>query len=153
MSESASDEYIIVIDNAGRRKRQKVEYIVLDVRREKVYVTAEGLKYTRDSLRAKGRQRFLLDELERIPNILAHPDIVVWDYEYPDDTLIYYKRLYIKSKGAHYLIAAIVKIRQGKRFLYNVHVQESGKVKGYHRDMLPEVWYINPRRRPHHFGL
>ena len=37
-----SEEYITIIDNKGRRKVQRVEYVVLDVQEEKVYVTAGG---------------------------------------------------------------------------------------------------------------
>ena len=59
-----------------------------------------------------------------------------------DDTLIYYKRLYIESERRRWLVAAVVKIRQGFKFLYNLHLQESGKVKGYHLDAPPQIWYL-----------
>ena len=58
--------FITIVDNAGREKRQRVEYTVTVVRGETVYVTDGGLQYIRDSLWAKGRQRFLLDELNWI---------------------------------------------------------------------------------------
>ena len=45
-----SEEYITIVDNKGRERAQRVEYVVLDVRGEKVYITADGLAYTEDSL-------------------------------------------------------------------------------------------------------
>jgi len=120
--------FITVVDNTGREKRQRVEYTATDVRAEVVYVTSGGLQYIRDSLWAKGRQRFLLDELDRIPDVISKPDIVIRDPRASDDTLIYYKRLYVESKHQHWLVAAVVKLRQGTKFLYNFHLQESGKV-------------------------
>lgn len=145
--------FITVIDNAGREKRQRVEYTVTDVRGEIVHVTSGGLKYIRDSLWAKRRQRFLLDELDRISDVISKPDIVIRDPRASDDTLIYYKRLYIESERQHWLVAAVVKLRQGAKFLYNFHLQESGKVKGYHLDVPPKLWYLSPQRRKRTFGL
>ncbi len=145
--------FITIVDNAGREKQQRVEYVVTDVRGETVYVTRGGLRYIRDSLWVKGRQRFLLDELERIPDVISKADIVIWDPMASHDTLIYYKRLYIESEHRHWLVAAVVKLRQGLKFLYNFHLQESGKVKGYHLDVPPEIWYLNPQRRKRVFGL
>ncbi|MFQ5342536.1 MAG: hypothetical protein ACE5F6_13410 [Anaerolineae bacterium] len=145
--------FITIVDNAGREKRQRVEYEVSDVHGETVYITSDGLKYIRDSLWVKRRQRFLLDELDRIPDTISRADIVIWDPMASDDTLIYYKRLYIASEHRHWLVAAVVKLRQGLKFLYNFHLQESGKVKGYHLDVPPEVWYLNPQRRKRTFGL
>ena len=147
------EQYITVVDNAGRQRHQRVEYTVHDVRHELVYVTAEGLRYIKDSLWAKSRQRFLLDELGRIPDVLANPDIVIWDSMSPKDTLIYYKQLYIRTERCHRLVAVIVKVRSGVKFLYNFHVQESDKVKGYRLDVPPEVWYLNSQRRKREFGL
>lgn len=145
--------FVTVVDNAGREKRQRVEYIVTDVRGEIVYVTSDSLQYIRDSLWAKGRQRFLLDEIDRLPDVIARPDVVIWDSRASDDTLIYYKRLYIESEHQHWLVAAVVKRRRGIKFLYNFHLQESGKVKGYHLDVSPEIWYLGPRQRKRTFGL
>jgi len=152
MSEE-SPVFITIVDNTGREKRQRVEYTVADVRGETVYVTRGGLGYIRDSLWIKGRQRFLLNELARIPDVIAKADVVIWDPMAGDDTLIYYKRLYIESEHRHWLVAAVVKLRQGLRFLYNFHLQESGKVKGCHLDVPPEIWYLNPQRRKRVFGL
>jgi len=145
--------FITIIDNTGREKRQRVEYTVADIHGETVYVTSGGLRYIRDSLWAKGRQRFLLDELDRIPDVISRPDIVIWDSRASDDTLIYYKRLHIQSERQHWLVAAVVKLRRGLKFLYNFHLQESDKVKGYHLDIPPEIWYLNPQRRKRNFGL
>jgi hypothetical protein len=115
-----SEEYITIIDNKGRERVQRVEYVVLNVREEKVYVTADGLAYAEDSLEAKDF-RYLIRELDRIPTILSHPDIVVHDHMSPEDTLIYYKRIRIVSLAIHQLIAVVVKIRQGIKFFYNMH--------------------------------
>jgi hypothetical protein len=150
-----SEEYITIIDNKGRERVQRVECVVRDVRGEDVYVTADGLAYAEDSLEAKD-QSYLIEKLSRLLDILAHPDIVIWDpAEAPSDTLIYYKRLYIVALRRHKLVAAIVKVRRGIKFFYNLHVQESGKVKGL--PVVPpseiEVWYISPRVRRHQFGL
>lgn len=149
------EEYITIIDNRGRERVQRVEYIVLDVREEKVYVTADGLAYAEDSLQAK-EQNYLIEKLSKLSNILAHPDIVIWDLaEAPGDTLIYYKWLYIAALRRRKLVAAIVKTRRGIKFFYNLHVQESGKVKGL-PIVLPseiEVWYIAPQAKRRQFGL
>ena len=152
---SPSEEYITVIDNKGRERVQRVEYVVLEVRGEKVYVTADGLAYAEDSLVAKG-QNYLIEKLGKLSGILAHPDIVIWDpAEAPSDTLIYYKRLYIAALRRHKLVAAIVKARRGTKFFYNLHVQESGKVKGL--PIVPpseiQVWYIAPQVKRRQFGL
>jgi hypothetical protein len=150
-----SEEYITIIDNKGRERVQRVEYVVLDVRGEKVYVTADGLAYAQDSLDAKD-QSYLMEELSKLSGILAHPDIVIWDpAEAPSDTLIYYKQLYIAALRRRKLVAVIVKARRGIKFFYNLHFQESGKVKGL--PVVPpseiEVWYSAPGVRRHRFGL
>lgn len=149
---SPSEEYITIVDNKGRERVQRVEYVVLDVRGEKVYVTADGLAYTEDSLAAKDF-RYLISELDRIPTILSHPDIVVHDHMSPEDTLIYYKRIRVVSLAVHQLIAVVVKIRQGVKFFYNMHPQTSGRVKGYRARVPPQVWYIAPGKRRRDFGL
>lgn len=153
MSSEEPVVFITVVDDAGHEKRQRIEYTVVDVRDETVYITDGGLQYIRDSLWAKRRQRFLLDELDRIPDVLSRPDIVIQDPMASNDTLIYYKRLYIEADRRHWLVAAVVKLRQGLKFLYNFHLQESGKVKGYHLDVPPEIWYLNPQQRKRAFGL
>jgi hypothetical protein len=71
-----AEEYITVIDNKGRERIQHVEYIVTDVRGETVYVTADGLTYTEDSLARKAHY-YLIDESDHIPDILAHLDCKV----------------------------------------------------------------------------
>jgi len=150
-----SEEYITIVDNKGREKVQRIEFVVRDVRGEDVYVTADGLTYTEDSLEAKD-QSYLIEKLSSLSGILTQPDIVIWDpAEAPGDTLIYYKRLYIAAFRRHKVVAAIVKVRRGIKFFYNLHVQESGKVKGL--SVVPpseiEVWYIAPRVRRRQFGL
>lgn len=147
-----AEEYITVVDNRGRERIQRVEYIVTDVRGEAVYVTADGLAYARDSLERKAHY-YLIDEFSRIPDILAHPDIVVYDHAGPDDTLVYYKRIYIRSMHIHQLVSVVVKFRQGIKFFYNLHPQQSGKVKGYREQVPPTVWYIAPGRKRRDFGL
>ena len=42
----AAEEYVTVVDNKGRERIQRVEYIVTDVHGETVYVTADGLRET-----------------------------------------------------------------------------------------------------------
>lgn len=150
-----SEEYITIVDNKGRERVQRVEQVILDVRGEKVYVTADGLAYTEDSLEAKD-QSYLIEKLNQLPGILAHPDIVIWDpAEAPGDTLIYYKRLHMAVLRRRKLVAVIVKVRRGIKYFYNLHVQESGKVKGL--PVVPpseiEVWYMAPRIRRRQFGL
>lgn len=147
-----SEEYITVVDNKGRERVQRVEYVVLDVRGEKVYVTADELAYTEDSLQAKDLQYFI-GELDKIPIILSHPDIVIHDHTSPEDTLIYYRRIRLASLGIHQLVAVVIKIRQGIKFFYNMHPQKSGRVKGYRERIPPQVWYIAPGKRRREFGL
>ena len=147
-----SEEYITIIDNQGRQRVQRVEYVALDVRGEKVYITADGLAYAEDSLKAKNFY-YLIGEFDRIPTMLSHPDIVIHDHTSPEDTLIYYKRIYIASLDIHQLVAVVVKVRQGIKFFYNLHPQQSGKVKGYRERFLPRVWHIAPGKRRRNFGL
>ncbi len=52
-------------------KKERVAFTVTDVRGELVYITAEGLQSASDSLTRK-RQRFLISEFHRLPNILKH---------------------------------------------------------------------------------
>lgn len=152
---SSSEQYITIVDNQGREKVQFVEYLVEDVRGEKVYVTSDGLAYTDDSLTFK-LQEYLVAELKRLPEIFVQPDIVIWDpVDPPGETLIYYKNLYISQLQERKLMAVIVKVRQGVKLFYNFHIQESGKVKG--AAVVPaaeiDVWYIAPRVRRGYFGL
>lgn len=150
-----SEQYITIIDNRGRERIQSVEYIVHDIAQEKIYVTFEGLAYTRDSLTLKG-QIYMLSVLERLPEILQEPDIVIWDpVDDPDETLIYYKYLFVSDLFENKLVATIVKIRNGIKFFYNLFLQESGKVKGC--TVVPSseirIWYLAPRVRRIQFGL
>ncbi len=147
-----AEEYVTVVDNKGRERAQRVEYIARDVRGEEVYVTADGLAYARDSLAAKDFD-YLFEALDKIPAILAHPDIVIRDHASPEDTLIYYKRLRVAAPDVHQLLAVVVKDRQGLKFFYNLHPQQSGKVKGYRERVPPQVWYIAPGKRRREFGL
>ena len=147
-----AEEYIITVDNKGRERIQRVEYVVTDVRGETVYVTTDGLGYARDSLVRKG-QDHILGVFDRIPAVLAHPEIVICDHQSPDDTLIYYKRLYVPVIARHQLVCVVVKIRRGIRYLYNFFVQQSGRVKGSREIPPPEIWYIAPGRRPRDYGL
>lgn len=56
-----AEEYITIVDNKGRERIQRVEYVVSDVRDETVYVTVDGLIYARDSLARKAHY-YLIDE-------------------------------------------------------------------------------------------
>jgi len=145
--------YITIVDDAGRRRQQRVEYAVEDVKGETVYVTKEGLQYTRDALHRK-RHYALLDRLDVIPKVLTHPDIVIWDPD-SEDTLLYYRRVYFPSVQRHALICVVVKVRERIKFLYNVFIQQSGKVKGHNLVPAPmiRIWYISPRKRPKQFGI
>ena len=122
------------------------------MRDETVYVTVDSLAYARDSL-ARKVHYYLVDEFNRIPDILAHPDVVIYDHASPGDTLIYYKQIYIRSMHVHQLVALVVKFRRGIKFFYNLHPQQSGKVKGYREQVLPQVWYIAPGKKRRDFGL
>lgn len=147
-----NEEYVIVVDNKRRESVQRVEYLVTDVRGETIYVTTNGLTYASDSLSYKG-QDDLLDVFDRIPTILANPDIVVEDYQSPNDTRLYYKRVYVPERAKHGLLCVVVKIREGIRYLYNFFEQQSGKVKGYGELPPPNIWYIAVKKRPRHYGL
>jgi hypothetical protein len=147
-----NEEYVIVVDNKGRQSIQYVEYIVTDVRGETIYVTTDGLTYASDSLSYKG-QDDLLEVFDRIPTILAHPEIVVRDYQSPSDTLLYYKRVYIPAQAQHWLLCVVIKVQKYARYLYNFFEQQSGKVKGYQEVPPPSIWYIAPKKRPRNYGL
>lgn len=146
------EEYITVVDNQGRERVQHVEYIVNDVRNENIYVTTDGIIYTHDSLIRKG-QEHIGEIIDQIPVILAQPVIVIQDHVSPDDTLLYYRQLYIPTLSQHQLMCVVVKIRQGVRFFYNFFPQQSGKVKGYREMPQPGIWYIAPGQDPRNYGL
>lgn len=94
---SSTPEYVTIIDNKGKRKISAFAYVVRGIKDELVYVTTDGLAYTRDSLTLK-RYGFLLTELEKLPNILSQPDLVIWDpVDDPGETLIYYKRIFVSA--------------------------------------------------------
>ncbi|MDE3088031.1 MAG: hypothetical protein KGJ80_01425 [Chloroflexota bacterium] len=145
-------EFITIIDNRGQERRQRVSSVVSDVRGEQVYVTDEGLKYVTDSLQTKD-QKYLIGLIPHIAGILAQPEIVVWDYATPNDTLLYYKHLFVPEEHRHRLFVAVVKSRRGIKFLYNFHLQTSGKVKGHEQKTKPEIWYISPQKRKRQFGF
>jgi ASC-1-like (ASCH) protein len=147
-----SEEIITIFDDSGRKKAERVVYSVKDVFGDKVHVTEEGLQYARDSLRRKGQIRFAA-QLEQIPRVLSHPDIVIRDPSFPKDTVIYYKRYYERRKRQYQVIAIIIKEQSPIKFLYNIHPQQSGKVKGYREMPKPEVLYLNPQSRLRDFGL
>ena len=148
-------QQILVIDDAGVHKWETVVYTCADVRSEVVYITQEGLQYCRDALRRK-HQFFLLELLDHLCSALTYPDIVIWDPSISvRDTLLYYRHVYIQSIHRRQLICLVVKVRAGSKYLYNVFVQQSGKLKGY--NTLPSaafpIWYIHPRKRPKQFGI
>ena len=123
-----------------------------DVRGEDVYITADGLGYARYSLMRK-EQDEILEVFDRIPTILAHPEIVIKDPKSPDETRLYYKRVYVPAMGRHQLLCIVVKVRQGVRYLYNFFAQQSGKVKGHRETPRPEILYIANKKRPRDYGL
>jgi hypothetical protein len=147
-----SERYITIVDNKGRAKVQFVEYLVEDVRGEKVYVTSDGLAYVEDSLTRKG-QDFALDLLDQIPGVLSNPAIVIKDHLSPDDTRLYYRPVNVALAGQQQLLCVVVKIRQGVCFFYNFFPQQSGKVKGYREIPPPEIWYLAPNHSSRQYGL
>ena len=96
-----------------------------------------------DSLTRKG-QVYILDIIDQIPAVLANPKLVIQDHLSPDDTLLYYKHLYVPASGRHQAMCVVIKIRNGVRFFYNFFPQQSGKVKGYREVPPPTIWYIAP---------
>ena len=114
--------------------------------------TADGLGYAQYSLMRKG-QDDMVDLLDRIPKILAHPEIVIQDTQSPDDTLLYDKRVYVPAMVRHQLLCVVVKVRQDTCYLYNFFPQQSGKVKGYWQEQPPTILYIAPKKRPRDYGL
>ena len=120
-----------------------------------MYVTTDGLTYTQDSLTFKD-QTYLIVELDQLSEIITEPDLVIWDpVEQRNETLIYYKRLFVTQLQEYKLIAAIVKFRRGIKFFYNMFVQENGKVKGI--SVVPaseiDIWYIALHVKRSQFGL
>lgn len=146
---------ILIIDNAGQRKWETIKYNCVDMRDEIVHITEEGLQYSRDSLTRK-RQHYLIDRLNDLCKDLAHSDIVIWDPSVDEkDTLLYYRRVYFQQFGRHQLICLVVKVRDGIKYLYNIFLQQSSKVKGY--ETVPadayDVWYLAPNTRPKQYGI
>jgi hypothetical protein len=151
-AEPTDTDTIEIVDNSGRRKVERVAYTVENVFGQKIHVTEEGLQYARDSLQRK-RQTYFLTRLEQIPQVLSQPDIVIRDTTSPEDTVIFYRQSYDRRKRKYEVIAIIVKVQGLVQFLYNVHPQESGKVKGCREIPKPEILYLKPGRKPRDFGL
>lgn len=147
-----NSKVITITDNAGRVKVEQVLYTVTDIFGEEVIITVEGLQYAEDSLRRK-RQARLIAQFSQIPQMLSGPDIVIRDSSSPKDTVIYYKRFYDDQRKRYHLMAVIVKIQGMLKFLYNIHLQQSGKVKGYRERPKPKILYISPQRKPRNYGL
>jgi hypothetical protein len=84
---------------------------------------------------------------------LSYPDIVIRDPHSPRDTIIYYKRSYDRHKRQYRVTAVVVKVQESVKFLYNLHPQQSGKVKGSQETPKPEILYLNQQYKPSDFGL
>lgn len=108
---------------------QRILYSVEDVFGNKIFYTEEAERYIKDSRSRKRGQSYALRYLDKIPAILKDPSIVILD---PDDltenTFVYYKEVYVSDKEKHVLFALIVKLGF-ERIVYNIHPQNSGKVK------------------------
>ena len=123
------------------------------VNEKKVVLVSQGNLFLESAVASHPWMQVVRATPANSAEVVGQADIVVYDHTSPDDTLIYYKRVYIRSMHVSQLVAAVVKSRQGVKFLYNIHSQQSGKVKGYHESVPPIVWYIAPGRQRRDFGL
>jgi hypothetical protein len=118
---------------------QEILYSVVDILGQQVHYSRQADNYVKDFRRSKPWQRYALNYLDKIPTILKEPSIVIKDAEdFTQNTLIYYKEIYIREKRRNVLFALVVKIAE-ENVIYNFHPQESGKVKSYNRYPPPEV--------------
>jgi len=130
-------EIIFVADDVPL---QTILYSVEDVFGNQVFYTEEAEKYITNTRGSRITQKYILGYLDKIPPILRDPSIVIIDPEDATErTLVYYKEIYVREKKKQILFALIVKHKK-ERFVYNLHPQESGKVK-FRRDR-PKVIYL-----------
>jgi len=121
-------------------QNQTIKYSVRDVLGCEVYYSEEAEKYIKHTRNSRATQKYILNYLQKIPTILRDPSVVIVDSEdFTERTLVYYKEVFIKEFQKHKLFALVVKIGE-HRIVYNLHPQESGKVKL--RREKAEVIYI-----------
>lgn len=121
---------------------QTIVYCVEDVLGYEVYYSEEADRYIKNIRNSRITQKYVLNYLQKIPSILRDPSIVIIDVEdITESTLIYYKEVYIVEIQRQKLFALVVKMGE-LRVVYNLHPQESGKVKFRHEK--PRVIYLKP---------
>ncbi len=138
---SRQGEKIHVADDIPR---QTILYSTTDVFDRQVHFSVEAQRYIQDSRRRKPWQRYVLNYLDRIPLILGDPTIVIVD---PDDfterTQLYYREFYVTELERSILFALVVRSNEEK-VVYNLHPQESGKIKASKRKPPPRMLYLKP---------
>lgn len=131
---------------------QTILYSATDVFEQQVYFSIEAQRYIRDSRRKKPWQRYVLNYLDRIPLILRDPAIVIVDSDdFTERTTLYYREMYVSELERSVLFALVVRSNE-KKVVYNLHPQESGKVKASKRKPPPRILYLKPGiRRKRYF--
>ncbi len=123
---------------------QTILYSVTDIFNQPVQFSVEARRYIQDSRRKKPWQRYVLNYLDRISLILRDPTIVILD---PDDfterTQLYYRDIQVIELERSVLFALVVRSNKEK-VVYNLHPQESGKIKAAKRKPPPRVLYLKP---------
>jgi len=96
----------------------------------RVYISRQRLQHVRD------RHRSAAQRAKDIPHILAHPDIIVPDYDQPDT------HLYYKTYGRR-LLAIIVHVHLGRRYLATMHWDMN--IKGLGRKRIVSSDFLHVR--------
>lgn len=98
-----------------------------------VYMTCERERNVRSKRRRRRSESHVADHLDKVPLVLADPDKVIVDPEYPDSTHIYYRRITLKD-GSQIGLAVPVCSKEPS-YVYTVHSWKGKHVKGETRGL------------------
>lgn len=106
-----------------------IVYSVLTPLGYRVYISRQRLQHVRD------RHHSAAQRIRDIPQILAHPDIIVPDYDRP------YTHLYYKAYGQR-LLAIVAHVHLGRRYLATMHWDRNVKGLGRKRIVSRDFLYV-----------
>jgi hypothetical protein len=115
------------LDRGGRENT--IIYSVSTPLSYRVYISRQRLQHVRDRHRSAARR------IRYIPQLLAHPDIIVPDYDQPD-THLYYKA-YDRR-----LLTVVVHVHLGRRYLATMHWDTNIKGLGRKRIISSDFLYM-----------
>lgn len=99
----------------------------------KVYMTYERERNIAIKRRRRKSEEYVSVHLDKVPLVLADPDKVIVDPDYPDSTHIYYRMFELES-GERIGLAVPV-FTKATRYVYTVHSWKGERVKGEARGL------------------